>query len=76
MHIQTRIVDLVPEKENVITTRLVVHTDEVECLGGRDGPLSDMQKLTGATVQILPKDELPPCVSGTDEIIQVMPIFF
>ncbi|KAK4362927.1 hypothetical protein RND71_018168 [Anisodus tanguticus] len=72
LHIQTRIVDLVPEKENVITTRLVVQTDEVECLGGRDGPLSDMQKITGATVKILPKEELPPCVSGTDEIIQLI----
>lgn len=72
LHIQTRIVDLVPEKENVITTRLVVQTDEVECLGGRDGPLSDMQKITGATVKILPKEELPPCVSRTDEVIQIV----
>lgn len=72
LHIQTRIVDLVPEKENVITTRLVVQTDEVECLGGRDGLLSDMQKITGATVKILPKEELPPCVSRTDEVIQIV----
>lgn len=71
LHIQTRIVDLLPEKENVITTRLVVQTDEVECLGGRDGPLSDV-KITGATVKILPKEELPPCVSRTDEIIQIV----
>ncbi|XP_015070570.1 RNA-binding KH domain-containing protein RCF3 [Solanum pennellii] len=72
LHIQTRIVDLVPEKENVITTRLIVQTDEVECLGGRDGLLSDMQKITGATVKILPKEELPPCVSRTDEVIQIV----
>lgn len=72
LHIQTRIVDLVPEKDNVITTRLVVQTDEVECLGGRDGILSDMQKITGATVKILPKEELPPCVSRTDEVIQIV----
>uniref|UniRef100_A0A0V0IQV1 Putative KH domain-containing protein-like n=1 Tax=Solanum chacoense TaxID=4108 RepID=A0A0V0IQV1_SOLCH len=72
LHIQTRIVDLVPEKENVITTRLVVQTDEVECLGGRDGLLSEMQKITGATVKILPKEELPPCVSRTDEVIQIV----
>ncbi|KAL3373951.1 hypothetical protein AABB24_005756 [Solanum stoloniferum] len=72
LHIQTRIVDLVPEKENVITTRLVVQTDEVECLGGRDGLLSDMQKITGATVKILPKEELPPCVSRIDEVIQIV----
>ena len=25
LHIQTRIVDLVPEKENIITTRLLFH---------------------------------------------------
>ncbi|XP_059304558.1 RNA-binding KH domain-containing protein RCF3 [Lycium ferocissimum] len=72
LHIQTRIVDLAPDKENVITTRLVVQTDEVECLGGRDGLLSEMQKITGATVKIVPKEELPPCVSGTDEIIQIV----
>ncbi|CAN4089537.1 unnamed protein product [Withania somnifera] len=71
LHIQTRIVDLFPEKENVITTRLVVRTDEFECLGGRDGPLSDV-KITGATIKILPKEELPPCVSRTDEIIQIV----
>lgn len=70
MHIQTRIVDLLPEKGYIITTRLVVQTDEVECLGGRDAPLSDM-KLAGATVKILPKEELPPCLSSTDEIVQV-----
>ncbi|CAN4085692.1 unnamed protein product [Withania somnifera] len=71
LHIQTRIVDLLPKKENVITTRLVVQTDEVECLGGRDGPLSDV-KITGATVKILPKEDLPPCVSRTDDIIQIV----
>ncbi|KAF3666174.1 putative nephrocystin-3-like [Capsicum annuum] len=70
LHIQTRIVDLLPEKGYIITTRLVVQTDEVECLGGRDAPLSDM-KLAGATVKILPKEELPPCLSSTDEIVQI-----
>jgi len=73
LHIQTAIVDLVPEKENIVTTRLVVQSDEVGCLGGRDGALSDIQKMSGADVHILPKEELPSCLSDTDEIVQVCP---
>ena len=37
LHIQTRIVDLVPEKDNIITTRLLVPSSDIGCLEGRDG---------------------------------------
>ncbi|KAL7183565.1 hypothetical protein ACSBR2_025877 [Camellia fascicularis] len=72
LHIQTRIVDLVLEKENIITTRLVVPSGNVGCLEGRDGSLSEMRRLTGANIQILPREELPVCVSGTDELVQIV----
>nr|GMC67045.1 RNA-binding KH domain-containing protein RCF3 [Ipomoea batatas] len=72
LHIQTAIVDLLPEKENIVTTRLVVQSDEVGCLGGRDGALSDIQKMSGADVHILPKEELPSCLPDTDEIVQIV----
>ena len=71
MHIQTCIVDLVPEKENVITTRLLVPSNDIGCLEGRDGPISDIRRLTGVDIQILPREELPVCVAGTDELVQV-----
>ena len=71
LHIQTRIVDLVPEKENIITTRLLVPSGDIGCLEGRDGSLFEIRRLTGANIQILPRDELPVCVSGADELVQV-----
>ncbi|CAK9151593.1 unnamed protein product [Ilex paraguariensis] len=72
LHIQTRIVDLVPEKENIITTRLLVSSGELSCLDGRDGLLLEMRKLTGANIQILPREELPICAAGTDELVQIV----
>lgn len=71
MHIQTRIVDLIPDRDNIITTRLLVSSSDIGCLEGRDGSLSDMRRLTGANIQILPREELPLCVSGNDMLLQV-----
>ncbi|CAH9110167.1 unnamed protein product [Cuscuta europaea] len=72
LHIQTAMVDLVPEKENIVTTRLVVQSDEVGCLRGKDGVASEIQSLSGAVVQILPKEELPSRLSKTDVIVQIV----
>lgn len=71
LHIQTRIVDLVADKDNIITTRLLVPSSEIGCLEGRDGSLSEMESLTGAMIEILPKEMLPTYLSGTDELVQV-----
>ncbi|KAK7282549.1 hypothetical protein RIF29_11432 [Crotalaria pallida] len=72
LHIQTRIVDLVLDKDSTITTRLVVPSSEIECLDGKDASLSEIKRLTGANVQILPREELPLCVAKTDELIQIV----
>lgn len=71
MHIQTHIVDLGPDKDNIITTRLLIPASEIGCLEGRGGSLSDIQRATNANVQILPKEDLPPCALEADELIQV-----
>ncbi|KAJ6868041.1 RNA-binding KH domain-containing protein RCF3 [Populus alba x Populus x berolinensis] len=71
LHIQTRIVDLVADKDNIITTRLLVPSSEIGCLEGRDGSLSEMESLTGATIEILPKEMLPTYLSATDELVQI-----
>lgn len=70
LHIQTRIVDIHPEKENVITTRLLLQPDEIGCFDGKDGSLSALKK-TGVDLHILPREELPMCISRTEEILQV-----
>jgi poly(rC)-binding protein 2/3/4 len=74
LHIQSHIVDL--DKDNVITTRLVVPSSDVECLDGENASLSEIVRLTGASIQILPREELPPCVANTDELVQVCHLTF
>lgn len=71
LHIQTCIVDLVPDKDTTINTRLLVPSSDIECLDGRDGSLSEMKKVTGANIQILSRSDLPAFVSEADELIQV-----
>ncbi|XP_024029763.1 RNA-binding KH domain-containing protein RCF3 [Morus notabilis] len=72
LHIQTRILDLIPDKDNIVTTRLLVPSSDIGCLEGRDGSLSEIKRLTGANVQILPREELPSFVSGSDELVQIV----
>ncbi|KQK18312.2 RNA-binding KH domain-containing protein RCF3 isoform X2 [Brachypodium distachyon] len=72
LHIQTHIVDLGPDNDNIITTRLLVPSSEVACFEGRDGSLSDIQRQTSANVQILPREELPSCALESDELIQIV----
>jgi poly(rC)-binding protein 2/3/4 len=71
LHLQTHIVDLGPDKDNIITTRLLVPSSEIACFEGRDGSLSDIQRQTSANVQILPRQALPSCALESDELIQV-----
>jgi poly(rC)-binding protein 2/3/4 len=68
LHIQTCIVDIVPDKENFVKTRLLVSSVDIGCL---DGFLVDMKRVTGANVQILPREELPVIVSANDELVQI-----
>ncbi|KAE9587247.1 hypothetical protein Lal_00004831 [Lupinus albus] len=72
LHIQTRIVDLVLDNDSTITTRLVVPSNDIECLDGKDASLLEIKRLTGANIQILPREERPLCVAKTDELLQIV----
>ncbi|GAB2265054.1 hypothetical protein Dimus_000121 [Dionaea muscipula] len=72
LHIQTRIVDLVPDTENVATTRLIVPSSDIGCLNEGDGSLSVLKKMTGAEIEIVPREKVPVFVSGTDELVQIV----
>ncbi|KAL1553127.1 RNA-binding KH domain-containing protein RCF3-like [Salvia divinorum] len=65
LHIQTRIADLIPEKENIVTTRLLLQSDEI-------GSLADIGQINGASVEILPREQRPVGVSVMDEIVQIV----
>ncbi|CAA7051612.1 unnamed protein product [Microthlaspi erraticum] len=66
LHIQTRILDLVPEKDNLVTTRLLVSSRDSVCLEGKAG--SEISRLTGASVEILSRKEY---ASINDVVIQI-----
>ncbi|XP_028790756.1 RNA-binding KH domain-containing protein RCF3 isoform X1 [Neltuma alba] len=72
LHIQTRIVDLELDDDNIITTRLVVPSSDIECLDGRDVSLLEISRLTGTNIQILPREQLPSCVAKNDELVQIV----
>ncbi|XP_022887014.1 RNA-binding KH domain-containing protein RCF3-like [Olea europaea var. sylvestris] len=71
MHIQTRIVDFVQGKENFIITRLLLQSNEAGCLRLKDRTLPEMRKMTGANIEILPREDVPLGISGSYEIVQV-----
>ncbi|XP_051122788.1 RNA-binding KH domain-containing protein RCF3-like [Andrographis paniculata] len=70
LHIQSHIVDLVPEKENIITTRLLLQSDEIGCIG-LNGAAPDNDYIGGAKVEILPREKLPLGVYGDEKIVQI-----
>jgi len=78
LHIQSYIVDIIPDKDNFVTTRLLIPSSDISCLEGIDleskdvGALSDIKRMPIAEVQILPRDEYPPCVNETDEVVQII----
>lgn len=73
LHIQSQIVDLGPDKDSVITTRLLVPANQVGCLIGKGGSIiSEMRRATGANIRILPRKDLPPCALETDELVQIV----
>lgn len=71
MHIQTRIVDFVQGNFFFIITRLLLQSNEAGCLRLKDRTLPEMRKMTGANIEILPREDVPLGISGSYEIVQV-----
>lgn len=64
--------DLTQRRKKTNTTRLMLQSGEIGRLGGIDGLSLQMRNITGATVQILPREELPVCASECDGILQIV----
>lgn len=57
---------------HVITLRLVVPSNQVGCLLGKGGCIiSEIRKTTRTSIWIISGDQLPKCVTGNDEVVQV-----
>ncbi|KAK9041220.1 hypothetical protein V6N11_016331 [Hibiscus sabdariffa] len=56
----------------VVTARLLVPNNMVGCLLGRGGDvIQRLRSGTGATIRVLPADNLPACAMATDELVQI-----
>ena len=64
-------------KSSSITARLVVPSKQVGCILGKGGAIiSEIRKLTGASIRIIgPGDQVPTCLSANDEVVQVLRYF-
>ena len=61
------------DKDGIVTTRLLVPTNQIGCLLGKGGSIiEDMRRATRANIRVLPKDNLPRCALDTDELVQVL----
>ncbi|KAH7287540.1 hypothetical protein KP509_32G061200 [Ceratopteris richardii] len=61
-----------PENLKDIVTRLLVPTSQVGCLIGKQGKIvSRMREESGAQIRVLPKDQVPPCASALEEVVQI-----
>ena len=58
------------EKDDIVTTRLLVSFNEISCLIGKGcSTIEDMQRAIGTNIHLLPKDNLPPCASIEEDVI-------
>ncbi|XP_020222467.1 KH domain-containing protein HEN4 [Cajanus cajan] len=60
------------KKETHVTARLVVSSNHVGCLLGKGGAIvSEMRRVTGASIRIIGNDQVPKCVSDNDQMVQI-----
>ena len=60
------------ERENHVTARLLVPSDQIGCVIGKGGQIvQSIRSDTGAQIRILKDERLPPCALSNDELVQV-----
>lgn len=58
--------------EIVVFARLLVPNNTVGCLLGKKGDvIQRLRSETGASIRVLPADQLPACAMSTDELVQI-----
>eukprot|EP00250_Pteridium_aquilinum_P023021 c2606_g1_i1 orf=247-2235(+) len=73
LHLQSKIADLGPDEDAVITSRLLVPSELVGCLLGKGGSvITEIRRSTRANIRILGKDDLPKCALSSDELVQIV----
>ncbi|CAI9286210.1 unnamed protein product [Lactuca saligna] len=72
LRVHGRIAEIGFESGAAIVARLLVHSRQIGCLWGKGGVIiSEMRRLTGANIQIFPKEQLTKYGMPNDEVVQV-----
>ncbi|KAJ7545095.1 hypothetical protein O6H91_09G107100 [Diphasiastrum complanatum] len=72
-HIQDRIKDIGPNQDGIVTTRLLVPSNQVGCLLGKGGVIiAEMRRSSKASIRILGREHLPKCAHELDEVVQIV----
>lgn len=62
----------VSENDAAVACRLLAASSQVGCVLGRGGKIVEkIRQESGAQVRVLSKDQIPPCASPGDELIQI-----
>eukprot|EP00249_Psilotum_nudum_P012372 c23745_g1_i1 orf=387-2030(+) len=60
------------EPPKPVTARLLVPNNQIGCLLGKGGKIIEqMRKEIAAQIRVLPKNQLPPCATPDDEVVQL-----
>lgn len=63
-------------KGSSVTARLVVPSNQVGCLMGKGGVIvSEIRKVTGASIRVVGGNQVPKCVSEKNEVVLVWTIW-
>nr|XP_043627083.1 KH domain-containing protein HEN4 [Erigeron canadensis] len=73
MRVHGRIAEMGFEPGVAIVARLLVHSRQIGCLWGKGGMIiSEMRRVTGASIQIFPKEQIAKYAMPGDEVVQVI----
>ncbi|KAK9139549.1 hypothetical protein Scep_009230 [Stephania cephalantha] len=73
LRVQGRIARAAPDSNEKNTlSRIIVPSNQIGCILGKGGAIiTEMRKVSGAYIRILPKDQIPKCVSENEEVVQM-----
>ncbi|KAK9078418.1 hypothetical protein SSX86_002475 [Deinandra increscens subsp. villosa] len=73
MRVHGRIVEAGFESGAAIVARLLVHSRQIGCLWGKGGMIiSELRRLTGASIHIFPKEQVANYGMPSDEVVQII----
>lgn len=73
IRVHGRIADIGFEPGAAIVARLLVHSRQIGCLWGKGGMIiSEMRRVTGASIHIFPKEQVSKYGMPNDEVVQVI----